>query len=158
MGAIVTNARARRHHERVPAAVTVWLVDLGSGSPIEVRGSLALARDALVFTPKDESLPERRVALREIAQARRLRGSPVLMIVRDVGTEPTRVAFYFVQPPPLEVPDEPTRVAMWGIGRSAKRRVRRQNTSYLGSWNREKKALLVEWERQVRVAVEAARS
>jgi hypothetical protein len=143
----------------VPASVTVWMVDLGTGSlGGEVRGSLALASDALVFTPKDDALPERRLALREIVQTRRLRGSPVLMIVREPGLTPSRVAFYFVQPPPLEVPMEPARVAMWGIGRSAKRRVRRQNASYLGNWNREKKELLVEWERQVRRAVEAARA
>jgi hypothetical protein len=80
------------------------------------------------------------------------------MIVRDPGLQPARVAFYFVQPPPLEVPLEAARVAMWGIGRSAKRRARRQNASYLGSWNREKKALLVEWERQVKRAVEAAKA
>jgi hypothetical protein len=135
------------------------MVDLGTGSPVgEVRGSLALAGDALVFTPKDDALPERRLPLREIAQTRRLRGSPVLMIVRDPGLQPARVAFYFVQPPPLEAPLEPARVAMWGIGRSAKRRARRQNASYLGTWNREKKALLVEWERQVRRAVGAARA
>jgi hypothetical protein len=30
--------------------------------------------------------------------------------------------------------------------------------SYLGMWNREKKALLREWERQVKTAVAAARS
>jgi hypothetical protein len=135
------------------------MVDLGTGSPVgEVRGSLALASDVLVFTPKDDALPERRLPLREIAQTRRLRGSPVLMIVRDPGLRPARVAFYFVQPPPLDVPLEPARVAMWGIGRSAKRRARRQNASYLGSWNREKKALLIEWERQVRRAVEAAKA
>jgi hypothetical protein len=135
------------------------MVDLGAGSPAgEVRGSLALASDALVFTPKDDALAERRIALREIAQTRRLRGSPVLMIVREPDAQPSRVAFYFVQPPPLEVPMEPARVAMWGIGRSAKRRVRRQNASYLGNWNREKKALLVEWERQVKRAVEAAKA
>jgi hypothetical protein len=133
------------------------MVDLGTGPSTEVRGSLALASDELVFTPKDDVFPERRIALREIKEARRLRGSPVLMVVHEPGAQPSRVAFYFVQPPPLEVPMEPARVAMWGIGRSAKRRVRRQNASYLGNWNREKKAVLVEWERQVKRAVEAAR-
>jgi hypothetical protein len=135
------------------------MVDLGARSSIqEVKGSLSLASDALVFSPKDESLPERRLPLREVARARRLRGSPVLVIVQHPGVEPERVAFYFVQPPPLEVVEEPTRVAVWGIARSGKRRVRRRNTTYLGTWNREKKALLVEWERQVRRALEAARS
>jgi hypothetical protein len=139
----------------VPASVTVWMVDLGTGSPSASPGIARLAGDALVFTPKDDALPERRPAPRD--RATRRRGSR-LAIVRDPGLQPARVAFYFVQPPPLEVPLEPARVAMWGIGRSAKRRARRQNASYLGSWNREKKALLVEWERQVRRAVGAARA
>jgi hypothetical protein len=134
------------------------MVDLGSGPSTEVRGSLALASDELVFTPKDDVFPERRIALREIKETRRLRGSPVLLVVREPGLQPSRVAFYFVQPPPLEVPEDPMRVAMWGIGRSAKRRVRRQNASYLGNWNRDKKELLVEWERQVKRAVEAAKA
>jgi hypothetical protein len=143
---------------RVPAAVTVWMVDLGVGSALEeVKGSLALVSDALVFTPKDDRLAERRYALGEMAQARRVRGSPVLMIVQGTGGETRRTAFYFVQPPPLEVPEEPARLALGGIGRNAKRRTRRQNAGYLGTWNREKKALVREWERQIQAAVEAAR-
>ena len=143
----------------MPASVTVWAVDVGpDASGDEVKGSLSLSSDALIFKPRDEHHPERRFALREITKIRRLRGSPVLLVVREgVGREPLRTAFYFVQPPPLERPDDATRVTPMGIGRNTKRKVRRENVSYLGLWNKEKKAVLVEWERQLRRAVSAAR-
>jgi hypothetical protein len=142
----------------MPAPVTVWVVELGLGSPTEdVKGSLALASDVLVFTPRDERHAERRYPLREVVRARRLRGSPVLMILRHTPEGERRTAFYFVQPPPLEGPEEPPRIGLGGIGRSTKRKVRRQNVSYLGLWNKEKKAVLREWERQVKAAVAAAR-
>ena len=142
----------------MPATVTVWTVELGPDSPLrEVKGSLALAGGELVFTPRDGRSGERRYALRDVAQTRRLRGSPVLMIVRETPEGPRRTAFYFVQPPPLERPDLPERPTIGGIGRNTQRKVRRQNASYLGLWNREKKALLREWERQVKTAVAAAR-
>jgi hypothetical protein len=141
----------------MPASVTVWAVELEPGSSLEeVKGSLALASDALVFGPRDERHPERRYALRDVVQARRLRGSPVLMIVRQTPEGPRRTAFYFVQPPPLELPDVSTRPGLGGRG-TTRRRVRRQNVSYLGMWNREKKALLREWERQVKTAVAATK-
>ena len=145
--------------ERMPAPITVWAVDLGRGSSLEeVKGSLSLSSDALIFTPRDETRPERRFGLAEITKIRRLRGSPVLVVLRQgEGREPLRTAFYFVQPPPLERPNDDTRPTPLGIGRNTKRKVRRQNVNYLGLWNKEKKAVLVEWERQLRGAVSAAR-
>ena len=143
----------------MPPPVTVWAVDLGPESRLEeVKGSLALREDSLVFTPRDERRPERPFVLAEIATVRRLRGSPVLMIVREADGLPVRTAFYFVQPPPLERDDTPTRPTPFGVGRNSKRKVRRQNVSYLGMWNKEKKALLREWERRVREAVASRRS
>lgn len=142
----------------MPPSVTVWAVELGPDAALqEVKGSLALTSDSLVFTPKDDRLPPRRWRLSEISKARRLRGSPVLMVLGGRGDAPDRTAFYFVQPPPLERPDTMQRPTPFGIGRNTRRRVRRQNVSYLGMWNKEKKALLLEWERQVRTAVAAAR-
>lgn len=139
------------------ASVTVWTVELGSARLEEVRGSLALAGDSLVFTPRDRPDSERRYALKDVVQTRRVRGSPVLMILRETSEGPRRTAFYFVQPPPLDSPHVETRPTLGGIGRSTRRKVRRQNASYLGLWSREKKTLLREWERQVKTAVEAAR-
>jgi hypothetical protein len=154
----VTKRRGARHHGAVPASVTVWAVELTPGSSLEeVKGSLALASDGLLFTPREETRPPRRIPLDEIAQARRLRGSPVLMIVRRTTEGPQRTAFYFVQPPPLERADELPRPSLgFGMrGGGGKRKVRRQNVSYLGLWNKEKKAVLREWERQVKAALAA---
>lgn len=152
------NGVAARHHGGVSESVNVWAVELGRESPLEeVKGSLSLTSEALVFTPRDERRSEQRYRLVEISKARRLRGSPVLMVVRDVGGLPARTAFYFVQPPPLERPDTATRPAPFGTGRNSKRKARRQNVSYLGMWSKEKKALLREWERQVQTAISAAR-
>ena len=142
----------------MPPAVTVWTVELGPGSRLdEVRGSLALVGQELLFTPRDQPGAERRYALEQVVQARRVRGSPVLMIVRETPEGPRRTAFYFVQPPPLERIETPQRPSVGGLGRNPKRRVRRQNASYLGLWSREKKAVLREWERQVKTAVKVAR-
>ncbi len=142
----------------MPAAVTVWMVELGSAPRLEeVRGTLALLAEALVFTPRDQPGAERRYALNEVRQARRVRGSPVLLILRETPAGPRRTAFYFVQPPPLERPNLETRPTLGGIGRNSKRKVRRQNASYLGLWSREKKAVLREWEQEVRAAVATAR-
>jgi hypothetical protein len=143
----------------MPAPITVWAVDVGpSTTPEEVKGSLSLSSDALIFTPRDEHRPERRFELAEITKIRRLRGSPVLLVMRaGPAREPLRTAFYFVQPPPLERPNDDTRMTPLGIGRNTNRKVRRQNVSYLGLWNKEKKAVLAEWERQLRGAISAAR-
>jgi hypothetical protein len=143
----------------MPAPVTVWTVEFGPASGLEeVRGVLALASEALVFTPRDQPDAEHRYPLADVIQARRVRGSPVLMILRETSQGPRRTAFYFVQPPPLERPNVEVRPTLGGVGRSTRRKVRRENASYLGLWNREKKALVREWERQVKTAVEAARS
>lgn len=142
----------------MPAAITVWTVELGPRSPLdEVRGVLALVGQELLFTPRDQPGPERRYALKDVVQTRRVRGSPVLMIVRETPEGPRRTAFYFVQPPPLERVETEQRPSLGGFGRNPKRKVRRQNASYLGLWSREKKAVLREWERQVKTAVQAAR-
>lgn len=138
-------------------SVTVWAVELGIRSTLEeVQGALELEAEALVFRPRDGAT-ERRYALREISRVRRLRGSPVLMIVRAGPDGQRRTAFYFVPPPPLERPDETPRPTLGGIGRPTKRKVRRQNASYLGLINREKKALIRDWEQRVATAVAAAR-
>jgi hypothetical protein len=141
----------------MPATVTVWTVELEHGVELEEqRGLLGLSSDALVFSPRDEDQSERRYPFGEIIRARRLRGSPVLMILRQTEAGPHRTAFYFVQPPPLPNSTEVAATTS-ALGRNPRRKTRRQNVSYLGLWNREKKALLREWERQVQAAVRAAR-
>lgn len=140
----------------MPSPVTVWTVELEPGSSLkEVQGSLALETEALVFTPKEGS--ERRYPLAQIERARRLRGSPVLMIVHEPSRGPRRTAFYFVQPPPLVPPDESRKAVLGPLAGGSPRKVRRRNASYLGISNRQKKQILREWERAVQEALAAER-
>jgi hypothetical protein len=142
----------------MPSPVTVWTVELVAGSsPEDVRGSLELAPDALVFHPRETELPQRRYPLREIVRVRRVRGSPVLTIVRQTDEGPRRTAFYFVPPPPLERPETSVRPSVLGGAKTSGRRVRRQNATYLGMRSRELKAVIRDWEGRVRAAAAAAR-
>jgi hypothetical protein len=139
------------------ASVTVWIVPLGRGASMEgVKGSLTIGQDSLEFTPKDDPLGVKRWSLAEVTRARRLRGSPVLLVELGRGAE--RLAFYFVQPPPLRPPEESLRPSLGGFGRPTKRRVRRRNVTYLGMANRDMRELLHEWETKIRAAVDAAKS
>ena len=142
----------------MPSPVTVWAVELEPSSRLEeVQGSLALETDALVFTPREGHGSERRYPLAEIARARRLRGSPVLLIVHEPSRGTRRTAFYFVQPPPLVPPDESRKAVLGPLAGGSPRKVRRRNASYLGISNRQKKQILREWERAVQEALAAER-
>jgi hypothetical protein len=139
--------------------VTVWAVELGQHTaPDEVKGTLALVDDALAFAPEDPTRTPRRIPLGSIGKVRRLRGSPVLVVMHAEGTSSRRTAFYFVEPPPLGVVlgrQPADRSAGLASLRNPKRKARRDNVGYLGVTNREKKAVLSEWVRAVREAVGA---
>jgi hypothetical protein len=148
----------------MPSAVTVWAVDLGVGvSSNERKGVLLLDEGHLRFAPWKDEAPEVAIPLVEVRRVKRLRGSPVLLVERSVGPHIARIAFYFVQPPPLETPKSdlppwPARQGVMGtLTFRSKRRVRRQNAGYLGMSNKEKKAEIVAWEVAVHEAIEAAR-
>jgi hypothetical protein len=140
----------------VPRAVTVWAVELAkSVEPDEIKGTLELSDTALLFTPLDEARPGLRIALTDILKVRRLRGSPVLTIEHTMQAGSRRTAFYFAQPPPLNAllgttPERPRGLAAF---RSPRRKARRDNVTYLGLTNREKKQTLAEWVRAVREAM-----
>ncbi len=142
----------------MPKPVTVWAVDLEKDARLEdVKGTLRLEEEALIFTPRDEGRPEARLSLGEIVKVRRLRGSPVLMVVRSTPAGERRTAFYFVQPPPIavitgEAVERPKTRSLSDL-RNPRRKARRQNVSYLGVMNREKKQALSEWVRAVRSAI-----
>jgi hypothetical protein len=137
--------------------VTVWAVDLGRDALLkEHRGTLSLDAGSLRFEPAAEGQPEVLIALAEIRRVRRLKGSPVLLVIRPGEGGDRTTAFYFVQPPPLEAfrrdSPEPRQPGFAGL-RNPRRRARKQNVGYLGMSNRQKKAELVAWERAVREAV-----
>jgi len=139
-------------------SVRVWAVELGAGPPIEREGALSLEGAVLRFEPTEPGRPIS-LPLTDIVRVRRVRGSPVLMVVSRRGAERVRTAFYFVQPPPLPsaTPEQEPRLALPML-RSPRRKARRRNVSYLGLMNREYKGLLVAWERAIREAVAAARA
>ena len=134
----------------------MWAVELGRDvQPDEIKGTLELGDEILLFSPNDEARTAMRIALHDIAKVRRLRGSPVLMVERTTSAGSRRTAFYFAQPPPLSaLLGEPVeRPAGFAPFRSPKRKARRDNVGYLGLMNREKKAALTEWVRAVKTAV-----
>jgi len=142
----------------MPRPVTVWAVELTRDTAQDdVKGTLELESDALAFSPTDGGRSDVRIPFTAISKVRRLRGSPVLMVVHEEATGPRRTAFYFAQPPPLGVllgRQEPMeRPRGLEAFRSPKRRARRDNVGYLGITNREKKDLLTEWVRAVREAI-----
>ena len=140
--------------------VRVWAVELGQGAqPTEREGRLSLEGDALRFEPAGEGQATLALRFADVTKVRRLRGSPVLMIVCRREERQVRTAFYFVQPPPLTAFTEArsgTRVSLPTL-RNPKRKARRDNVGYLGLMNREKKDALKAWELAVRTAVAAAR-
>ena len=119
---------------------TVWAIELGRGVQTETQGSLSLEADAIVFTATGGHGP-RRIALAQVRKARRVLGSPILVVEHVEGGERRHTAFYFSQPPPLEP-----------AGRTTTRKLRRQNVGYLGTTNRQKKEVVRRWETAVREA------
>jgi hypothetical protein len=81
-----------------PEPRRVWLVR--EGRPRAVRGTLALERHSLTFTPEDdEPLP---IPINRIRRARRLRGTPILEVAyTDARAQESRLFLYFARPPPL---------------------------------------------------------
>jgi len=143
----------------MPEPITVWVVELLPGlAAQERRGILSLQPEVIAFVPSDGS-EDLRIPLAQVRKARRLRGSPVLVVAHDAGGRAVRTAFYFVQPPPLEDfrGEGPERPAPLGFRKSSRRRARRQNIGYLGTWNRQLKANIEEWEQAIRDAVSERR-
>jgi hypothetical protein len=144
----------------MPDAVTVWVVQLRPGLSKECKGTLTLEPEAIAFSASDGS-EDLRIPLADVRKARRLRGSPVLLVAHDANGRGARTAFYFVQPPPLERLQgewRAERPSPLSFGRSSsKRKARRQNIGYLGMWNRQLKFDVTEWERAITGAVRSRR-
>ena len=143
----------------MPEPITVWVVELSPGlAAQDRRGTLSLQPDVIAFVSSDGS-EDLRIPLAQVRKARRLRGSPVLVVAHDAGGRAVRTAFYFVQPPPLEDfhGEGHERPAPLGFRKSSRRRARRQNIGYLGTWNRQLKANIEEWEQAIRDAVSERR-
>ena len=144
----------------MPDDVRVWAVDLEEGSSLNDReGRLSLQADALRFEPSKQGARAMSIPLRDVTRAKRLKGSPVLLVRNSQGERVAQTAFYFAQPPPLTAftTEHPDTRASLAAFRNPKRKARRDNVGYLGLTNRTKKALVMEWEDAVRAAAKAAR-
>jgi hypothetical protein len=133
---------------------TVWRVQLHRGDVSDREGTLRLDADALVFEDRTSG-EEIRLALTEIRSARRVRGSPVLIVSHDDdGGHRGETAYYFTQPPPLEAPP-PGSSGTTSTGRplgpfaamrrTSKRRHQRENVKYLTTKAGGTKATIQAW-------------
>jgi hypothetical protein len=140
----------------VPDPATVWAVDLIREPKKDRQGTLSLEGDHLVFEPRAAGGAVLRIPIAAITKIRRLRGSPVLLVVHEHAGRTADTAFYFVQPPPLEpVLGQGERPTPLSFGRASKRRARRQNVGYLGFSNRSRREEIDAW---VAAVVEAKRA
>lgn len=132
----------------MPEPVTVWRVRLQRGDVRDYEGTLRLDDDALVFEDR-ASAGQTRLELSVIHSARRVRGSPVLLVAHDDQGERVQTAFYFSQPPPLEMPPlGSTRASP--MGRPSKRRHQRKNVSYLTTRSGGMKQTIEAWVEEIR--------
>ena len=127
------------------------MVHLGQKKPLEVRGTLTLGENGLEFVERKTGA-DVRFEYRSIRKAKRIRGSPVLMVDWRKGDEDRKTAFYFSQPPPLEpMPRSPTieppRGPLGPFTRAtpSKRQVARMNLGYLRSTSATKRSVVRAW-------------
>lgn len=128
------------------------MVHLGSQKkPLEVRGTLTLGEEGLEFVERKTGA-DVRFEYGSIRRAKRIRGSPVLMLDWRKENEDRKTAFYFSQPPPLEpMPRSPTieppRGPLGPFTRAtpSKRQVARMNLGYLRSTSATKKEAVRAW-------------
>jgi hypothetical protein len=139
----------------VPRPTIVWMVHLGRGAPpVEVRGTLRLGETALEFAAVDAG-GDTSIGFAAIRKAKRIRGSPVLMVDWVEGATKRRTAFYFSQPPPLApAPHSPGAIPPGPLGpftrtTPTKRQVARMNLGYLRSTSAANRETVRAWEREV---------
>jgi hypothetical protein len=113
-----------------------------------------LGDEALEFAAVDTG-GDAAIGFTSIRRARRIRGSPVLMVDWVEGPAKRRTAFYFSQPPPLApTPSSPSAIPRGPLGpfsrtTPTKRQVTRMNLGYLRSTSVTNRETVREWERAV---------
>ena len=131
--------------------VDVWMVHLGARSkPVETRGTLTLGDRGLEFLERKSGV-DVRFDYGSIRRAKRIKGSPVLLVDWRKDGRDRKTAFYFSQPPPLEpVPRSPTIDPRGPLGpftraTPSKRQVARMNLGYLRSTSATSKHVVRAW-------------
>lgn len=147
-----------------PEPITVWMVHLERGqADKDVKGTLGLDDQGLLFSEDKAEGPPARLTFDSIRRARRIRGSPVMVIDWALDGTVHRTAFYFTQPPPLipsgrggSVDPAPSAEAFTRtpgplsmLRRSGKRKAQRTNAQYLQTSGISKKELISGWTKAV---------
>jgi hypothetical protein len=154
----------RREDWHVVEPVIVWMVhlELGRGTkPPEVRGTLSLGEGGLEFVEKKTGA-DVRFDYASIRRAKRLKGSPVLLMDWRKDGEPRKTAFYFSQPPPLERVSRSATIEPRGpLGpftraTPSKRQVTRMNLGYMRSTAVAKRKVVKAWAEAVSERVRRA--
>jgi hypothetical protein len=160
----VVGDAARREDWLVVEPVIVWMVHLGLGDgrkPVEIRGTLSLGEEGLEFVERKTGA-DVRFDYAAIRKARRLRGSPVLLVDWRARDEERKTAFYFSQPPPLEPVTRSATIEPRGpLGpftraTPSKRQVARMNLGYLRSTSAANKTVVKAWAEAVSERVRSA--
>jgi hypothetical protein len=112
------------------------------------KGELTLRDRALVFAPESDRYGDSVFKLVDIARVRRARGSPVLEIQLDLPDAPRIVGFYFVEPPPIRLPDDKFRLFPQYFAR-------RSAVRALSKGNNLKREEVIEWFEEIERAREA---
>ncbi len=84
---------------------TVWMVSARTGLDGR-KGQLVLEQRSLVFQPESDRFGGTAIQLTDIKRIRRAKGSPVLEIHLELPDTPRIIAFYFMKPPPMRLPDD----------------------------------------------------
>ncbi len=122
----------------------VWISRLGTAQR-EVEGTLTLTPTHLEFRGGSEHA---RIPLAAVRKVRKPLGSPVLEVEYLAGDGPVRVAFFFVQPPPVTSEGE----GAWG-----RERRRRSQIAFIVQRGETVVETVKEWRDAVRQAVAGAR-
>ena len=149
-------AGRRPDDDGMPEPTTVWMVRLRKGEMAERKGLLTLDVEGVVFREAGSLDQVRTFRFDELRRARRVRGSPILIVTHTDDRGAVDTAFYFTEPPPLE-PSEPFTLSggTGSVGRplnpfaamrkTSKRRHMKDNVRYLTARSGNKKAEIQEW-------------
>ncbi len=144
----------------MPEPTTVWMVRLRKGEMGERKGLLTLDDEGLVF--RDESLEQVRVVrFAQMRRAKRVKGSPILLVSHEDDERGAKeTAFYFTPPPPL-TPGDPFAVTessgsmgrpmnpLAAMRRNSKRRHMRDNVRYLTAKSGSRKPEINAWVQEI---------